>query len=626
MDPVTLKAAKKYADKDLIPGKNKFNKLAATLGKFVSPTTGALSSNSAYDVSDWIPVKPNTQYAFKRSVNYRIAYYDSNKTFLSGTYPAVSPATTPANAAYVRFSLDHIYLDSQQFEEGAVETAYEAYKLVIPKSKLENSFSVSDVPDDALTPEKMSFVDLGANLLDKSKVTSGYYIQNTTGNLIANASYCVSDYIPVEPNTQYVRSYEHTVAFFTASKTCTGSGVASGVSGPFTTPANCAFIRVTVAIASLDTAQVEKGTVATVYKPYGYELKGFPRLDALRGDILLFLPSEICIAVGRTIELYNKQVAWCGNINNFHFKWSCDIGKAMKRKWTCTAVAEKIGNHTLTCKVYDHNMNIVAQASTTVKIVAATISTPITLTTIGDSLTNGKAWLGELTTLSSGKITYAGTRTYGVPAGQGHEGRSGATAAWYLADSTYSFDAYGVDTKNPFWNPATSQFDYNYYKSHYSISPTAIQIFLGTNSIALDPTVNATNIKGIVDGIRASDATIPIYVVFTLYRGNQDGIGNQLSTDGYSAGSGIWKLEEDRKVYNLMVKVYELLNAYTKLYFVPISLCHDSEYNFGAVATAVNPRATQTEPIPTEATHPQEQGYLQMADIMFSTIAAHYGE
>ena len=104
--------------------------------------------------------------------------------------------------------------------------------------------------------------------------------------------------------------------------------------------------------------------------------------------------------------------------------------------------------------------------------------------------------------------------------------------------------------------------------------------FLGTNGITLDATANANNIKAIVDGIRLSDATIPIFVVFTLFRGDQDGIGNQLSTDGYSAGSGIWKLQEDRKVFNLAVKVNELLKDYANLYFVPIAQTHDSEYNF----------------------------------------------
>jgi lysophospholipase L1-like esterase len=251
--------------------------------------------------------------------------------------------------------------------------------------------------------------------------------------------------------------------------------------------------------------------------------------------------------------------------------------------------------------VYDNNMNIVTQALSTVKIVSNTISAPKNILTIGDSLTLDKPWLSEVRTLSSNQISMVGTMG---TAPLKHEGRSGWSAGTYLT----------ANGSNPFWDG--SKFDWGYYKTQTGITPDAVQIFLGTNGMALDPTVNAGNIKQIVDYIRQDDATIPIYVVYTLYRGNQNGIGQE-------AGTGIWKLEEDRKVFNLMVKLKELLSGYSNLHFVPISTCHDSEYNFGAVATPVNPRAVQTELLPEQATHPQLQGYLQIADIMFSVFAAH---
>ncbi len=83
---------------------------------------------------------------------------------------------------------------------------------------------------------------------------------------------------------------------------------------------------------------------------------------------------------------------------------------------------------------------------------------------------------------------------------------------------------------------------------------------------------------------------------------------------------GQYKLEEDKKVYSLMTKLYELLRGYVNLHFIPIALTHDSEYNFGSVSTPVNPRASQIELLPIEAVHPQNQGYMQMADCIYSTI------
>jgi len=433
--------------------------------------------------------------------------------------------------------------------------------------------------------------------------------------LSSNIAYNASDYITLAEAQQacFYSDVNCKIAYYDIAKVFISSASAPTV--PITAPVGCAFVRYSFTATQTPIQQFEIGSVQTPYEKYGFSM---PKLIYDKDEFLLFLPSEICIAVGRTIELYNKQIAWCGNINNYHFQWICNVGRALKRKWSCTGVAGTIGNHALTCNVYDNNMVQVATATTTVKVVSATISVPKKILTIGDSLTNEKPWLSELRTLSGNQIELVGTR--GV-APLKHEGRSGWSAATYLTGATYDFESEGV---NPFWNPGTGQFDYAYYEANNAVNPDAIQIFLGTNAILLDPTLNAGNIKIIVDKIREASAIIPIYLVFTLYRGDQDGIGNQLSTDGYSAGSGVWKIEADRKVYNLMIKLNELLKSYTKLYFIPISLAHDSEYNFGSVVTPVNPRAINTELMETEATHPQTQGYLQFADIQFSTMAAHY--
>jgi len=113
--------------------------------------------------------------------------------------------------------------------------------------------------------------------------------------------------------------------------------------------------------------------------------------------------------------------------------------------------------------------------------------------------------------------------------------------------------------------------------------------------------------------------TIKIFVVHTLFRGNQNGIGLQTGSDGYIVNMA-YKLEEDLKVFNLQVELHNLLENYTNLYLVPVSTCHDSENNFGAVSTPVNPRASQTELLPVEATHPQLQGYNQIADVIYSSL------
>jgi hypothetical protein len=127
-----------------------------------------------------------------------------------------------------------------------------------------------------------------------------------------------------------------------------------------------------------------------------------------------------------------------------------------------------------------------------------------------------------------------------------------------------------------------------------------------------------------VDSIRENDANIPIFVVLTILPGNQNGIGVQQSNDGFASQKGKYKFGLDCKIVKAMQMLHDKLKSYANLYFVPLTECHDSEYNFGVVETPVNPRASQKELMPTEGVHPQQQGYEQIADIMYSVYCAAF--
>jgi hypothetical protein len=441
------------------------------------------------------------------------------------------------------------------------------------------------------------------NLFNKLTVTNAKYVNWDNGNLGNNPVYAASDYIAVIPGKQYsIALFNRGLAYYDQNKQfVSGKELPSTI---ITIPSNSYFMRVTPYQTDIDTFTV-----------YQVEDPITPPAEPASEQFKLFLPDEIFVAVGRTIELYNSQVSWTGNINNYHFKWDSAVGKAMERKFSITGTDELIGEYPLSLTIYDNNMNVVTTATSTIKIVNNEITTPKTILTIGDSLTNNKAWLRELRLLSNNQFTMVGTR--GTAPLQ-HEGRSGWSAGTYLTGASYTYEGEGI---NPFWDG--TRFNWTYYKTNTGISPDAVQIYLGTNGMEINPTTNANNIKQIVDYIRQDDANIPIFVVNTLYRGNQNGIGNETNADGYAISKGQWKLEEDRKVFNLMAKLDELLGSYANLHFVPISASHDSEYNFGSVLTPVNPRAVQTELLPIEATHPQYQGYMQMADIMFGVFAKY---
>lgn len=103
--------------------KNLFNKKTVTLGYYVNMSTGELKAASTYSASDWIPIEAGVTYIDNISSHY--AFYTSEKTYISGdsTYTKVAPA----NAAYIRISVQIFNLDIAQLEVGTTNTSYVPY-------------------------------------------------------------------------------------------------------------------------------------------------------------------------------------------------------------------------------------------------------------------------------------------------------------------------------------------------------------------------------------------------------------------------------------------------------------------------------------------------------------------
>lgn len=90
---------------------NLYNPAAATEGKYIVATTGALADASTLCVSDYIPVKPGTEYFYYgRQRSYGYAFYDSNKSRIAfgakGTENdnGIGSKVAPEGAAYIRIT------------------------------------------------------------------------------------------------------------------------------------------------------------------------------------------------------------------------------------------------------------------------------------------------------------------------------------------------------------------------------------------------------------------------------------------------------------------------------------------------------------------------------------------
>lgn len=113
-------------------GKNLFDKNGSiVLGKYITPTGYFAVGNGDKFISDYIKVKPNTQYTITRlptGGTYLHGFYDVNKNFITAITTDTGLYTTPANAEYIRIVHNISEIDSVQVEEGSTATEYEPYK------------------------------------------------------------------------------------------------------------------------------------------------------------------------------------------------------------------------------------------------------------------------------------------------------------------------------------------------------------------------------------------------------------------------------------------------------------------------------------------------------------------
>ena len=132
--------------------------------------------------------------------------------------------------------------------------------------------------------------------------------------------------------------------------------------------------------------------------------------------------------------------------------------------------------------------------------------------TIGDSITR-RGWYQKYIADASG-AEFVGTQTsqhYDMKC----EGYSGK-------DTAYVFGSNG-----PFWNPSTSQLDFNYYVQQNNISPDIVTLLFGLNE-SENPPEYISAMQSMIDSIHEYNANLPVYVIvpfgeaYTAWHGTGD--------------------------------------------------------------------------------------------------------
>ena len=583
---------------------------------FIS-VSGSYSDYGGYSYTDFIPVEKFEKITLQSSIDNKRQICEIRVATKYGKNKEVIAESGEQNIEKVTINPDVCYVvltfGSDLLEK---EPAVYATDTVEPYKEYNTKVYSYKKPEIDLSECSFAELDNYYNKDSKDNVL-GKYVYH--GIEYENSIYFGSEYIEISPSTVY--SFNKTVRYiecYDKDKLYIESTTEEN-KNQYTTSEGAYYIRFSGYISNVETITMVKGDIPKEEAKYEYYIpeRNIMYDNKSTENILCFLPDEIVCAVGRTIEIYNSQV--CPVSEKYHFMWNCQVGKALKRKFSITGEERLVGDYDLTLAIYNDDLNVTFSKKVKLKIVSQ-LSVQKTICPIGDSLTNGKYWLNEVRTLSENKISYIGTR--GSSEGIKHEGRSGFSTDSYLTGIAYTYEDEGVP---PFWNPGTKSFDWGHYKSTTGNNPDAVQIFLGTNDLigSKEPEVFANNIKTMVDKIRENDSAIPIFLVMTILTGNQNGLGVQQSSDGFASQKGRFKYDCDVNIINGVKAMYELLNSetYTGVYFIPLTQCHDSEYNFGSDEVHVNPRATQTEFMPKEGIHPQKQGYEQFADVMYSVYS-----
>ena len=101
---------------------NLFDKDNVTVG-YVRNNNGTINPSSGAHTSDFINIKPNTNYI--RTTREGNAYYDESKSFISYYYG--NNILTPSNAKYIRITVIDNNLNTEQLEKGTQQHSYIPY-------------------------------------------------------------------------------------------------------------------------------------------------------------------------------------------------------------------------------------------------------------------------------------------------------------------------------------------------------------------------------------------------------------------------------------------------------------------------------------------------------------------
>lgn len=307
---------------------------------------GVPNGNTSYKSTDFIPVVAGDTYCTNIVFQTRTFYYNSAKTVVGSAVALTSgaPFTVPSGTgiAYIRLCTTNTVYNQTVSPPTYPPYIVHAASLSAaggyfpPNASTSTLDSQGDI--DAITaiakavPSKITAItETTLNHINAATNSVGYL--NSTGVLIANATYFCTDFIPVETGktyttncvpvysatyTGYYNKYGGLISLATLAATAGSVGASSPVTFTITDP-NVAFIRISSAVDVPNKMMTDGSTMPSTFQAYNAKKLAFPEtitrdldvygLNGLKwacyGDSI----TSIVAAATASTTVYHQQIA-----------------------------------------------------------------------------------------------------------------------------------------------------------------------------------------------------------------------------------------------------------------------------------------------------------------------------
>ena len=230
----------------------------------------------------------------------------------------------------------------------------------------------------------------------------------------------------------------------------------------------------------------------------------------MENRIRVFLPRQYDLVVGDTFQLFYRGIIEAPNPYCYSIVAVCEKGKNFPRYFEYTPTEE--GKHLLTVSVYNAEKTLLGTASTILNVVSASApKKPVNILCVGDSLTQGGLWVGEVKrrlTATDGEpvgngfdnVNFVGTCFKNGVSFEGYGGwqwnsytSDKAGSVWIQAPNKKTVEdqhSLWQDENGAIWQIETLQVDYlklNRYKDHDQVLPTSGFLKHYKNAVNTEP-------------------------------------------------------------------------------------------------------------------------------------------